>query len=67
MLVNQDHSERGYPLFLNLSTRQVSDVVRYDEKILEVSCSVLPSDADMPKDEDPSDREEDIRQICPKY
>ena len=30
-----DHSERGYPLFLNLSTQQVSDVVRYDEKILE--------------------------------
>ena len=40
-----DHSERGYPLFLTLSTRQVSDVVRYDEKTLETKRTTLPLDA----------------------
>ena len=37
--------------FLNLPTRQVSDVVRYDEKILEVSRCTLPLEADVTKDE----------------
>ena len=41
-----DYSERGYPLLLDLSTQQVSDVVRYDEGVFG---GVPPLDADVPK------------------
>ena len=44
-----DHSERGYPLFLTLSTRQVSNVVKYDEKRLETERTTLLLDAEVPK------------------
>ena len=37
-----DHSERGYPVFLNLSTQQIPDVVRCDEKMLEAKRTALP-------------------------
>ena len=47
-----DGSERGYPLMLSLSTRQVSYVAKSDGGILEPKRCRLPPNEQMPKDEE---------------
>ena len=59
-----DGTERGYPLLLTLSTRQVSDVVKLDEEILRPKEGRLRNDGQMPASEDPNERLEAIRQVC---
>ena len=62
-----DGSERGYPLLLTLSTKQVSDVVHSDDEILEQKGGKLPPDERMPNNEALSDRLESIRHVCAAY
>ena len=59
-----DGLERGYPLLLTLSTRQVSDVVCSDEEIRKPKGGKLLSDEQTPTDEADSDRLESIRHVC---
>ena len=50
-----DGTERGYPLLLTLSTRQVSDIVKLDEEILRPKVGRLHSDGPVPAYEDSSE------------
>ena len=58
-----DNTMRGYPVRLTLTTRQVTDVVMFDEEILSVKggCQVN-DDFDEPMDEEM--RRERVRKIC---
>ena len=51
-------------MLLRLSTRQVSDTVRYDERILDTNRTVLPTEADIPTEANEHVREEEIRLMC---
>ena len=58
-----DNTVRGYPLRLTLTTRQVTDIVMYDEEILSVKGGrKVKDDHQAPVDED-AEREE-TRQTC---
>ena len=62
-----DGTTRGYPLLLTLSTKQVSDIVEFDEEILRPKGGRLRPDDQMPTSEDSSDRLEAIRHVCAVY
>ena len=58
-----DQTTRGYPLRSTLTTRQVTDVVMYDEEILSVRPGRMVSDDHRP----PADEEtkiEETRKVC---
>ena len=58
-----DNTMRGYPVRLTLTTRQVTDVVMFDEEILSVKGGrQLNDDFDEPMDEEM--RRERVRKIC---
>ena len=58
-----DQTTRGYPLRLTLTTRQVTDVVMYDEEILSVKRGrMVPDDHKPPVDEET--KREETRQTC---
>ena len=58
-----DNSMRGYPLRLPLTTRQVTDVVMYDEDILRAKVGRQVPD-DMDAILDPEVKKEEVRRIC---
>ena len=62
-----DNTMRGYPLRLALTTRQVTDVVMFDEEILSVKGGrQVKDDQDVPVDEEM--RREKARKTCaPRY
>ena len=62
-----DGTERGYPLLLALSTKQISNIVKFDEEILTPKQGNLPSDSQMHVLEDPSDKLEAIKHECATY
>ena len=58
-----DQTTSGYPLRLTLTTRQVTDVVMYDEEILSVKGGrMVPDDHRPPVDEDT--KREETRKTC---
>ena len=57
-----DNSARGYPAWLTLTTRQVTDVVMYDQEILSVKGGRQVSEPEPYLDDET--RSERIRQIC---
>ena len=62
-----DNTMRGYPLWLTLTTRQVTDVVMCDEEILSVKLvkggRQVTADLSKPMDEETRERER-VRKIC---
>ena len=59
----KDNTIRGYPLRLALTTRQVTDVVMFDEEILSVKGGrQVKDDQDVPMDEET--RREKARKTC---
>ena len=59
-----DGWEKGYPLWLVLSTKQVSDVVRFDEEILRPKGGGHVKDDSAPVSRGPEEQRETMRQIC---
>ena len=57
-----DNSTRGYPAWLTLTTRQVTDVVMYDEEILSVKGGRQASEPEPYLDD--VTRSERTRQLC---
>ena len=57
-----DNTARGYPAWLTLTTRHVTDVVMYDEDVLSVKGGRQVSDAEPFLDDE--SRRERVRQIC---
>ena len=58
-----DNTVRGYPLRLTLTTRQVTDIVMYDEEILSVKGGrMVKDDHRAPADEET--KREQLRQTC---
>ena len=58
-----DQTTRGYPLRLTLTTRQVTDVVMYDEEILSVKRGRMVKDDHKPPVDEETRREE-TRKTC---
>ena len=58
-----DQTTRGYPLRLTLTTRQVTDVVMYDEEILSVKGGRMVKDDHRPPADEETRREE-TRKTC---
>ena len=58
-----DNTVRGYPLRLTLTTRQVTDIVMYDEEILSAKGGrMVKDDHQAPADEEA--KREQTRQTC---
>ena len=58
-----DNTTRGYPAWLTLTTRQVTDVVMYDEDILSVKGGRQVSDAEPSMDDETRRERESVRSV----